>query len=435
MNSRLLILAAFLAAVVAGAAVAATTTPVLPSADPFYSYSGSLAGIAPGTVLKQRAVSLVGPVGGTQTAARQVLYRTSDELGRPSITVATIIQPAAPVGPTHLVSYQPAYDTLGPQCDPSYAFRGGDPADNSTNSSEEKIVDAYVNAGDTVVVSDYEGVNLDWGAGQESGYGTLDGIRAAEHLLKLPASGTPVGIVGYSGGSIATDYAAELASAYAPELDIVGAAEGGVPVDFAHNLEYVTGSQGWSGIIPAVLVALTHAFRIDLPPYLSPLGHKLIASVTGKCINGFYGASPGLRYQQLLRPRYANIYGIRPFAQVIDRLIMSRTGTPRAPVFIGVGNADGKGDGIMITADDEALAHAYCQRGVPVQFKVYSGDDHGNAAIKFEPDALSFLTDRLNGLSTANECSQIGAGNSIAPLPIPPAPKAHHKRRPRHHRR
>ena len=53
---------------------------------------------------------------------------------------------------------------------------------------------------------------------------------------------TQVGIFGYSGGSIAGEWASELAPAHAPELNLVGTAIGGVPVHLAHNLRYVNGS-------------------------------------------------------------------------------------------------------------------------------------------------------------------------------------------------
>ena len=133
-------------------------------------------------------------------------------------------------------------------------------------AEEEQIILGYVAAGDTVVVPDYEGEQLDWAAGQESGYDTLDGIRAAENLLGTPEASTPVGMVGYSGGSIATEFASELAPTYAPGLDIVGTAEGGVPVDFFHNLTYINGSPAWSGVIPAVLVSLSRAFHVTFSP-------------------------------------------------------------------------------------------------------------------------------------------------------------------------
>ncbi len=42
-----------------------------------------------------------------------------------------------------------------------------------------------------MVDTDYEGTNLDWGAGQESGYNTLDGVRAAENLLKASRGPRP----------------------------------------------------------------------------------------------------------------------------------------------------------------------------------------------------------------------------------------------------
>jgi hypothetical protein len=141
--------------------------------------------------------------------------------------------------------------------------------------------------------------------------------------------------------------------------------------------------------------------------------------VSSQCINNFLGNYPGLTIQKLLQPQYQNFLGIPVFARTVNHLIMSRTGTPKGPLFIGVGNQDGTGDGVMVANDDEALAHTYCQRGVSVQFNVYSGQDHDNAAIPFEAGALSFLNARLAGLPVPNGCSSIGAGNSLAPVPVP----------------
>lgn len=400
-------------------APAAAAAPVLPSDDPFYSYSGALASVAPGTPLKTRPVQIVDAGLALPFSATQVLYRTTGELGQPTATVATIIRPlTGSLTAVKLVSYQTAYDALGPVCDPSYTLQGGNPG-YTTAVAEEQLIALYVTAGDTVVVPDYEGEHLDWGAGQESGYGTLDGIRAAERSLGLSAASTPVAMVGYSGGSIATDFAAELAPTYAHELDIVGVAEGGVPVDFAHNLNYINGSRGWSGVIPAVLIGVGRAFGIEVSRYESAYGRKVAAQVSNECINSFYGNYPGLTIQQLVKPAFANFLSVPLFARTVNHLIMGDTGTPAAPMFIGVGNADGTGDGVMVAADVEALAHAYCRRGVSVQFDEYRGDDHGGAAIPFEVAALTFLTERLNGAQVADGCGAIGAGDSLAPLPVP----------------
>jgi len=108
-------------------APAGAATPVLPSSDPFYAYSGStpLAQLTPGTVLKARAVQLVINGAPAPYSAEQVLYRTTGELGQPTATVATVIKPLAPTGATKLISYQTFYDALGSVCDPSYTLQGG----------------------------------------------------------------------------------------------------------------------------------------------------------------------------------------------------------------------------------------------------------------------------------------------------------------------
>jgi hypothetical protein len=413
-----------LALVVAGLAFtiavpSALADPPLPSADAFYSYTAAqLRGVAPGAILRQRTIPNADLGTSTPMSATQVLFRTTGEQGQPTATVATIIGPAVPSPVTRIISYQTAYDALGSECDPSYTLQGGN---SGYDSDEQTVIGGYVAAGYTVVDTDYEGTNLDWGAGQESGYATLDGVRAAENLLDVPRTTTPVGLIGYSGGAIATEFASELAPTYAAGLNIVGVAEGGIPVDFAHNLSYVNGSQDWSGVIPAVLVGVGRGFGIDIKRYLSPDGVQITNTVSSQCINNFLGNYPGLTVQKLLKPQYQNFLGIPVFAKTINHLIMSRTGTPTGPLFIGVGDQDGTGDGVMVTNDDEALAHTYCQRGVSVQFNTYSGQDHDNAATPFEAGALSFLTARLGGAPVPNGCSSIGTGNSLAPVPVPAA--------------
>jgi len=405
-------------ALVAWTPAAQAATPVLPSQDPFYTYTGStpLAQIAPGTVLKERRVSVSVDGLTVPVSTEQVLYRTTGELGQPTVTVTTIIKPLLSLIGTKIVAYQTAYDALGSECDPSYTLQGGNSSDST---AQEEELAAYVLAGFTVTVPDYEGTSLDWGAGQESGMGTLDAIRATEGYLGASSS-TEAGMVGYSGGAIATEWASELAPSYAPELHIVGAAAGGVPVDFAHNLTYVNGDDDWSGVIPAVLVSLGRAFGVNITPYLSSYGEQLTSQVSGECIASFASSYPGLTIAQLLLPQYSNPFDVPVLVSILNHLIMgSSGGTPGEPLLLGVGDSDGTGDGIMIDGDVEALAHEYCQRGVPVTFTVYPGLPHSDAAVPFEAQALTFLEGQFNGLPAPDGCASIGQGNSLAPLPQP----------------
>ena len=419
--------AAFAAAAPAPPATAAGTAgKPLPSQDPFYSYDGStpLADIAPGTVLEQRSVDVSLGANTTPVPAVQLLYRTQDERRHPSVTVTTVLTPSSGVSVPRLVAYLSFYDALGPECDPSYTLTGGyagTDANEQQAEAEEAIISSYLSEGDIVTVPDFEGTHLHWAAGQESGWNTLDSIRATESALGLDA-GTPVGMTGYSGGSIAAEWASELAPGYSPELTIAGVAAGGVPVHFAHNLHYVNGSQVWSGVIPAVLVAAGRAFGVHLRHYLSAKGRHITHQVRHECIGSFNGAYPGLRIQDLLRHRYRHFLKVRRFVLVVNHLIMGRTeGHPAGPLFLAVGNGDGTGDGVMVAADVEGLAHEYCQQGVPLHFAEYSGDSHTQAAIPFEQTALQFLQERLTGVPfTDDNCASVGKGNSLAPVPVPP---------------
>ena len=380
-----------------------------PTADPFYRWSGPLTQ-TPGTILRTRTISFAAAGATTPVRAAQLLYVTTDELGRRTVSVATVLQPLekAVAAATGLVSYQAAYDALGARCDPSYTLRVG--------TSAAPIM-PYLAAGDTVVIADYEGEDLAEGAGQQYGYETLDAIRAAEKWLAVPEVSTPVGMVGYSGGSIATEFASELAQGYAPQLDITGVAEGGLPVDPLHNLAYVDHpGSAWTWVIPVHLEGAARAFHLrDLNQYLTAAGIAAIGANQAQCVGHF----AGLTTAQLLKPQYQDIETVAVFARIFDHLIMSRTGTPRAPLFIGNGLSDSIGDGVMVTKDVQELAYTYCQRGVPVELHIYNGLDHQQAGLPFLDQAQVFLTQRFAHLPVHNGCAEIGPGNSITPVPVP----------------
>ncbi len=412
------------------------STVMLPSTDPFYRYADTADGkakvplskIAPGTVLAERSVHLALTTATLPTTAEQLLYRTADELGHPTVTVTTVLVPpmtgvTSALAPTHVVGYLSFYDALSGQCDPSYTLQGGSPGPSSNDELtdlEQGLVEAY-RTGGVVTVPDFEGEDLDWTAGHEAGYGTLDAVRATEAYLKLPQATTEVGLTGYSGGSIAADWAAELQPAYAPKLDLVGVAAGGVPVDFAHNLTYIDGSASWSGILPAVLDALSRSYGVDLDTYLSPLGKQLTTTDRSECIGQFEGSDPGLTVAQLLKPQYQDLLQVPTFVKILNNLIMgSAPGHPTEPLYLAVGNdptnAQGQGDDIMVTGDVEALAHEYCSQGVSVDYTEFPGLPHEEAAVPFEAAALTFLQARFAGLPVPSNCATIGTGNSLAPI-------------------
>ncbi len=424
-----LILACAAGPLTAGARASVPT----PEEDPFYGYEGSkpLARIAPGTVLKTR--TLESHIAGLPLPVKavQLLYRSRGELGQPTVNVTSVLEPPVRLRAPNLVAYGSFYDSLNPDDDPSYSISGGLALGGLIPDFESLLVAPELSAGNAVVIADTEGETADLAAGPEYGFDTLYSVEAA---LNSPATGladsTKVGLIGYSGGAVATEWAAELAPTYAPELDgrIVGAAFGGVFVDPAHNVRYINGSALWSGVMPIGLIGIARAFHIDLRPYLSEYGLQLFEKLQKASIIEVVGEYPGLTWEEMAKPAYANPESVPAYVKAANQLIMGTSGTPAEPLFIGQGAGGelegtsgdqpgiGPGDGIMIAGDVRTLAREYCGRGVAVQYEQYEPFAHLEAAGPWLAGALPWLEARFAGKPAPRDCSGIAPGNPLTPI-------------------
>ncbi|HEY2273691.1 MAG TPA: lipase family protein [Jatrophihabitantaceae bacterium] len=386
----------------------AAATPKRPAHDRFYRYRGTkpLSKIAPGTPLRTRTVTLaLGSNSGPQSA-KQILYRTTDARGHAVASVTTVLEPAGGTTAPKVVAYLSFYDALSARCDPSYTLRGGKPGSaNEQNAEiEQGVVNSLNAAGYIVTVPDFENERLDYVAGTESGKSALDGIKATLTALKLKRS-APVGLMGYSGGSIAADWASELAHSYATHLNIVGTAMGGVPANLAHNLKYVNGSASWSDVMPAAMIGISRAYGLDLDKYLSKYGKKIVAAESHQCIGQFLGKYPNLTIKKLMKHKYEHLLQVPVFRRIMHKLVMgSAPGHPREPMYIVAGKSDSTGDGVMVEKDEAHLAAEYCKQGVPVDFTELQGLDHDNAGASFLTSAVPYLSDRFAGAPAPSTC-------------------------------
>ena len=233
-------------------------------------------------------------------------------------------------------------------------LRGGNPADLGAPSQESYLL-AYVNKGYTVVVPDYEGIQLAWGAGQESGYATLDGITAAG-----TSSGSPPDHAGRAGGLLGRLDRDRLRDRARALLRLGPASSrrrrgGSYPLKIRTGLAYTNGSQQRAGVMPAVVVGFARAFNLDPAQFETPYALSISQQVSNQCFYNFYQKYPNLTIQQMVKAPYHDLYSVPLFARINNTQIMSRAGTPREPVLIVVGNSDGIGDGLVVVADDAAL--------------------------------------------------------------------------------
>ena len=115
---------------------------------------------------------------------------------------------------------------------------------------------------------------------------------------------------------------------------------------------------------------------------------------------------------------------------------MGTGGTPTIPLFIGQGaNGElegtpgnkkgiGAGDGVMIAGDVRTLARDYCAKGVTVYYEEYAALSHIWSVPIWLHNATAWIKQRFAGLPAPQNCSSIREGNSLAPIPVPPAPSS-----------
>ncbi len=370
--------------------------PLLPSADPFYQPPSGYEHAVPGTVLRSRdvEVAFLGLIP-QPTMATQLLYRTTDMNGKPQATVTTVIVPAdvTPERPCPLLSYQCAIDAVTSRCFPSYALRRHAKAVGALAQLEFLLVAAALAEGWAVSIPDHEGPNGMWGAPYEPGYCILDGIRAAQGAERLGLSpSAPIALWGYSGGGLATAWAAELCADYAPELDIVGAVLGSPVGDLGHTFRRLNG--GFLAGLPAmVIAALAHVYPdLDrvIQQHANEEGRALLQRLERMTTVGAV-----LR----MAKRDVNVYLDRPLEDILTMpevqhvfdSIKLGAKVPTPPVLI----VQAVHDYLIDVEDIDALADAYSAGGADVTYHRDAFNEHLLLHPLSAPMTLRWLQDRF----------------------------------------
>ncbi|QLY33052.1 hypothetical protein H0264_13170 [Nocardia huaxiensis] len=367
-------------------------TPPLPGQDPFYTQPESLRGARMGQIVDSRPITLTGVSTQAPVTAWQVKYVSQDTKGKSWTTMATVIRPSGQTGAPKLVSFQPWIDALDTRCNPSYQLRAGVPYLASTGMiAENGNLATFLDHGFTVVVPDYLGPENQFAAGYVEGRNTLDGIRAALNFepAGLDGANTPVALFGYSGGARGTEFAAELAADYAPELRIVGSAAGGLPADMGKSAEIMNGGP-FGGINFSSAYGLARAYpELNIPAMFTDPG--LEPALSGMCQTQILASYPFTPMQS------KTVDGMWPLgepevAAVLDTLKAGRYGTPNAPVYLFMADHDQ----IAVTERARDLVADYRGRGVDITYVEYPGTEHVTAESAGSPAAIAWVADRLN---------------------------------------
>lgn len=329
--------------------------------------------------------------------AVQLSYRTSDLRGEPMVAVTTVLTPARRDAdqPTPIVSYQCAIDAVTGRCFPSYALRRGAKAIGALPQLEFLLIAALLAEGWAVSIPDHEGPRGLWGLPFEPGYCILDGVRAA---LSFPwlglRSDAPVGLWGYSGGGLATAWAAEMYDAHAPELNLVGAVLGSPVGDLGNTYKRLNGTL-WSGLPALVVSALRHVYP-DLDRIIDQ--H---ATVEGRVklarLQSMTTAEAVVRFMftdmdAFLDTPLDDILAMPEVRRVFDSIRLGQS-PPTIPVLL----VQACNDRIVAVDDIDALARTYADAGTDVTYHRDRFSEHMLMHPMSAPTALRWLRERIEG--------------------------------------
>jgi acetyl esterase/lipase len=370
--------------------------PLLPPDDPFYQPPPGFQHAEPGTVLRSRHIELafLGLIPQPVTAT-QLLYRTMDMNGEPEASATTVIVPAelAPGQTCPLLSYQCAIDAMTSRCFPSYALRRRAKALGSVSQLEFLLITAAVAEGWAVSVPDHEGLQGLWGTPYEPGYRVLDGIRAtlSSEVIGMSAS-APIGLWGYSGGGLASAWAAEMCGEYAPELDIVGAVLGSPVGDLGNTFRRLNGSL-LAGLPALVVAALAHTYPgLDrvIKEHTNDEGRELLERLKKMTTVGAVLRMAGKDMGDFLQKPLEHILSMPEVEYVFDHIKLG-TAVPTPPVLI----VQAVHDYLIDVNDIDALADTYSAGGARVTYHRDAFNEHMLLHPLSAPMTLRWLTDRF----------------------------------------
>ncbi|MEV6278115.1 lipase family protein [Nocardia sp. NPDC051832] len=370
--------------------------PLRPEDDDFYHPPEDFAQYAPGTVLRTRTaeIAFFGVIS-QRIPAWQLLYRTNDLHGVPDVAVTTVLLPAGadPVA-RPLISFQCAIDGVSSNCFPSYALRRGARALGAIPQLELPVIAEALSRGWAVSIPDHGGMRGHFGVAREPGYRALDALRAALAFAPLGLHrGADIGLWGYSGGGLATAWAAELAAGYAPELNIVGAVAGSPVGDPRAAFLRLNGSllSGFSTVCVAALQRAYPELNRVIHAHGKPEFHALLADASTRTTLSLVPRFAGKNLDRYSESSFAELLDGTEMRHVLDD-IRPGVQAPAMPLLV----LQGVNDELIAVADVDRHVDRYRQAGAHVHYLRDRLSLHLALLYLGTPATMNWLADRFD---------------------------------------
>jgi len=371
----------------------------VPVIDAFYSAPSTVPG-TPGQLLRTEAYEGNLPAGMT---AYRLLYTTTADDGVPALASAVLAVPTAAKGqPVPLVAWAHGTNGIARACAPSL---GPDaiPLQNTAAMGSLAL------NGWGVVATDYIGEGTQ-GAfpyliGQGEARSVLDSIRAAHQVDGVSLAQQSV-LWGHSQGGHAALWAGQLASTYAPDLQIKGIAAlspARAPPALASGVAKNPGALGATLGVSFVVTAYARSYPdIRIDDVVVPSARTFVKEAAARCT-----VDPGTLVTILTGVALTldPVVKVDPTQGAFGQRLRQNEplGPWAAPLFIGQGSADEVVDPAIQTAYVARL----CSAGRPLQFTSYPGATHMGVMKPESPltaDLEKWTQDRFAGVPALNTC-------------------------------
>ncbi len=376
-----------------------------------YTPPASVSG-APGTLLACEPVTLPEVPGNVPMNAWKVQYVSTNVHGAKIAVSGTVAVPTAPwpgPGPRPVIAFNPGTLGLGPQCAFSKQLAGA-----YQGEYEGDNIASILQAGYAVAATDgigyLNGQVHTYVVGKNAGHALLDIARTA---FQVPGAGlspaAKVGIWGYSEGGQASLWAAQLAASYAPDLNVAGAAAGGVPGDLKVTAAALNGG-AFAGFGLDAVIGLHSAYPgMPFNSLLNSAGVSAVSQAEGLCWVGTIAAFAFANIENYSTDHLTlnQIYALHGPGGTWGKIVNSQklgvglgtTYKVSFPVF----QYRGLADEVIPASTEEATRAAYCAAGIPTQWNTYPGD-HILADTEAIGDVMSWFASRFAGLPAPSNC-------------------------------
>jgi len=378
--------------------------------------ASALSLLLPSPLQAQRAGTLISatPAAGAPAGmqAWSIHYWSTAENGQLQDLTGMVAAPSGPLpqGPRPVLAWTHGTWGVARQCAPSLSptffdsTPGTSPTFFTATPGLDLVADGYV-----VVAPDYPGLGSagvhPYLGGVPAARSTLDAIRAAQAIPGAGA-GKRYALWGASQGGHAALWTAQLASSYAPELELVGVAAAAPPTDLIANLRggddpsiraFLTAftAFSWSGYYGAPLSSIG---RPQTQVIITRLAENNCVTIDSKPKLGEMISMVMLKNQLA----GVDLGSMQPWAG-IARMNSLTPAAINVPMLVGQNPAD-----VIISPPvTRNYARQACAAGKTVKWIDIVGKGHPTSAQDSSAATIQWIGDRFAGKPAPNDCGSI----------------------------